>query len=220
MKMQTVLRIVAALLCIGTSMLAHATPALAMTVASSTVTISGVTPHGKVVFFGVARFVDRTTVIVRRLDRIVSDDDGDGVVAIDIGQSVPWKSVFAAVDFASGRYVLATPDASMFPLLPLPLGAAGLFKESEGTVKHIVVKHHICEILIVRPNVGAWGHIIAAGNKYDVTPEAGHATANVAASPALGPGIPPAPDHLEEGDVVVLIDRQRMQSWATAVGAN
>src|SRR5258708_11894629 len=87
----------------------QAAPPLTITASGSTITISGVTPHGKVVFFGVARFVDRTTVTARRLDRIVTDDDGDGVVTIDLGERVPWKSIFAAVDFASGRYGLATP---------------------------------------------------------------------------------------------------------------
>jgi hypothetical protein len=192
-----------------------------MTVSATTVTISGATPHGKIVFFGVGRFIDQTTVTIRRLDQIVVDDDGDGVVTVDIGGAVPWKSIFAAVDFSSGRYVLGTPDATMFPLIPLPLDASPFVADEQGVLRKIVVHHRICEMLHVRPGVGVWAQVLADGNKFDsdLTTN-GLATANVASDAATADGAPPAPDSFAAGDVVVLIERQRMQSWATTVGSN
>lgn len=193
---------------------------LTMTVNPSTVTISGATPHGKVVFFGVGRFVNQTTVTVRRLDKTVTDDDGDGIVTIDIGAPVPWKSIFAAVDFSSGRYVLSTPNTGMFPLLPLLLDSKPLVADSQGVLRQIVVRHRVCEMLHVRPGVGAWGQLLADGNKFDTDLTSnGRATANVAGGVGLGEGTPAAPSSFEPGDVVVLIDRQRMESWATTVGS-
>ncbi len=216
------LRIVlfAAMMCAGACLYAAPPPMLTMTANRSTLTISGVTPHGKVVFFGVARFIDRTTVTIRRIDQTVTDDDGDGIVTIDIGAPVPWKSIFAAVDFATGRYVRATPDPAMFPLIELQLDTPALSAEGQGVLKHIVVNHCNCEMLHVRPDVGAWSQILARGNKFDENHGNGAAKANVAAGQPNGPGNPAAPDRFEKGDVIILIDRMRMQSWATTVGAN
>lgn len=215
-----ILRTLAIFLCAAAAVRSHAAPALTIKASGSTVTISGVTPHGKVIFFGVARFVDRTTVTARRLDRIVTDDDGDGVVSIDLGARVPWKSIFAAVDYTSGNYALATPDPSLFPLLPMPVERAAFVAEGQGVFKHVVVQHSLCEMLVVRPNVGAWSLIIGEGNKYDQGHQLGSATANVSAGNAVDAAMPPAPDRLQKGDVLLLIDRRRMQSWAVQIGAN
>ena len=211
--------LIATVLCAAVSAHADSAPTLTMTVNASTVTISGATPHGKVVFFGVARFIDRTTVTVRRLDQTVVDDDGDGVVTVNIGGPVPWKSIFAAVDFATGRYILGTPDAHAFPLIALQVKANPLAEDSPGVVKHIVLSHSICEMLHVRPGVGVWGQVLADGNKFDDDHASnGEVKANVAAGVAIGTGMPAAPDKFAKGDVVVLIERQRMQVWAAAVG--
>jgi hypothetical protein len=212
--------LLAAILC-GTANLYATSPAtLTMTANASTVTVAGATPHGKVVFFAVARFIDGTMVTIRRLDQTVTDDDGDGVVTFSVGAPVPWKAIFAAVDFASGRFILATPNAAMFPLLQFQVDTPSISDEGAGVLKHIVANHCTCEMLHVRPNVGAWSQILAKGNKFDENQGIGVAKANVAAGHSVDAGNQAAPDHFENGDVIILIDRMRMQSWATTVGAN
>lgn len=216
---RSILAFIAVILCAAVRIRADPAPTLTMTVNASTVTISGATPHGKVIFFGVGRFIDHTTVTVRRLDQTVVDDDGDGVVTVDIGGPVPWKSIFAAVDFQSGRYVLGTPNAAMFPLITLDVKVNPLAEDSPGVVKHIVVHRRVCEVLHVRPGVGAWSQILAAGNQFDEAHAGnGDVKANVAAGIAVGTAMPAAPDTFAKGDVVVLIERQRMQVWAATVG--
>ena len=96
------LALIAVILCAAIRMHADPAPTLAMTVNASTVTISGATPHGNVIFLGVGAFIDRTTVTIRRLDQAVVDEEGDG----GVGRPVPWKSISAAVDLMPGRYVL------------------------------------------------------------------------------------------------------------------
>ncbi len=74
-------------------------------------------------------------------------------------------------------------------------------------------------MLHVRAGVGAWSQILADGNKFDEDHASnGEVKANVAAGIAVGSGMPGAPDKFAKGDVVVLIERQRMQVWATTVG--
>jgi hypothetical protein len=207
-------------LCASFSLYATSASALTMTVNVSKVTVAGVTPHGSVVFFAVCRFVDRTTVTVRPLAQVVVDDDGDGKVIVDVGQPVPWKSILAAIDFTSGQFILGTPDAAAFPLMPLDLTASPLEADSLGALKHLVLSHRVCEMLHVRPAVGAWEQVLADGNKFDDDHVSdGKSKANVAAGIAIAAGMPAAPDKFEKGDVIVVIDRQRMQVWAATVGA-
>jgi len=215
------LALIATILCGLAELHADPAPALTMTVSASSVTISGATPHGKVVFFGVARFIDRTTVTVRRLDQTAVDDDGDGIVTFALGAPVPWKSIFAAVDFTSGRYVLGTPNAAMFPLITLPLDASPFVADEQGVIRHIVIHHRVCEMLYVRPGVGVWGEVLADGNKFDDDLVSnGQAAGKAGAAIRLEDDMPAAPDSFVAGDVVVLIERQRMQSWAATVGGN
>jgi hypothetical protein len=62
----------------------------AISFAPEAVEASGLTPGGKVVWFGVAREIsERSATIVRR-EKIVSDDDKDGDVTLDLGRPVPW----------------------------------------------------------------------------------------------------------------------------------
>ena len=190
---------------------------MSVVIKDTRVTVSGVTPHGKVVFFGIGRFVHGYRVTVRRFDETRLDDDGDGVVDLDIKEKVPWKTVFAAIDFTSGRFAMATPEG--FPLLPMTLSEDPVAGE-RGVLDRIVVLHRFCDVLLVRPGVGAWGQILADGNKSDEDRLSNsRAMLKISRAVAIADDLPPAPSTIEPGDVVVLIDSQKMESYAVEVGA-
>lgn len=190
-------------------------PSLAVTVSGSTVTVSNVTPHGSVVFFGVARFVSSHKVDVRNYDATRTDDDGDGVVTYDIQETIPWKSIFVAVDFATGRYAFGTPPG--FPQLTLNLSTNPLVA-TNGQIDHVVVESHLCELRVVRPGVGTWSQVVADTNKYDEDQLANSiGDLNVGTTVGVGSGAPAPPSALHTGDIVILIDPQVMESWSAVV---
>jgi hypothetical protein len=180
------------------------------------VTVTGATAGGRVAFFGVGRFVKQYRVTVRRFDKVVADDDRDGSVVLEIGEKLPWKTIFAAVDFTTGRYALVTPDG--FPLMAIPFRKE-IMVANKGQLDHLLIEHRFCYMALVRPGVGFWGQILGDGNKYDEDGQGdGKVTANVARSVSVD-GDVAAPAKFEKGDVLVLIDPMRMQSYAVEVGS-
>lgn len=179
------------------------------------VTVQGATPGGKVVFFGIGRFVKQYRVTVRRMDKTVADDDHDGKVVLDIGEAIPWKTIFAAVDFTSGRYGMATP--AEFPLVPIRFDKE-IMVANNGQLDRLIVEYRFLHLLIVRPGVGVWAQILGDGNKFDDDgPGNSKVVSDISKSIALGDKVP-APKKYEKGDIVVLIDPNRMQSFTVEVG--
>jgi hypothetical protein len=90
-------------------------PAPAITFEKSTVAVAGITPKGQAVLFGVAREIaaDDVATLVRR-SQVLSDDDGDGTVSLDLGEEVPFRSLWVEVDLATGQVTAATPEG--YPL--------------------------------------------------------------------------------------------------------
>jgi hypothetical protein len=192
-------------------------PPLPVAIAGSKVTVTGATPGGRVVFFGIGRFVKERRVTVRRFDKIVADDNNDGTVVLEIGEKLPWKTVFAAVDLTSGRYGLAT--MSDFPLMTIEFEKDPMVANN-GQLNKIVFQHKFLDLVVVRPGVGAWGQILADGNKFDDDGKGdGTIVGNVEKSVPVSDDGPPPPKKFEKGDIVVLIDADRMQTYAVEVGA-
>ena len=189
---------------------------LAVKIDGSHVTVTGATAGGKVAFFGVGRFVKQYRVSVRRFDKIVADDDKDGTVVLDIGEKLPWKTIFAAVDVNTGRYGLTT--TADFPLMPIPFKKE-IMVANKGQLDHLLIEHRFCEMALVRPGVGMWGQVLADGNKFDEDEHSdGKVTVNVARSIGVEGNVP-APSKFDKGDVLVLIDPNRMQVYAVEVGS-
>lgn len=180
------------------------------------VNVANATPGGKVVFLGIGRFVKGYRVTVRRFDKTVSDDDQNGKVVLDIGEKIPWKTIFVAIDYTSGRFAIATPDG--FPLLPIQF-KKDFMVANNGQLDHLVFEHRFLDMLLVRPGVGVWGQLLGDGNKFDEGSKGdGKVVGNVARSVPLG-GDVPAPKKFDKGDVLVLIDSLHMQAYAVEVGS-
>lgn len=191
-----------------------AQPSLSFT--ADAVEVSGATAGGDVVIFGIAR--EPREFIGRVVDRetVLRDDDGDGAVSWSLETGVPVRSMWAAVDLASGQWGLGTPGEYPLRLLDTETSET---EESDGQLNRLLVRRDFVEILLVRPQVGAWMAQLFDGDPLD---RDGAATVSVLAAPAdLQPlaASPKAPDILLPGDVIVVMDPDAMALSASRVPA-
>ena len=175
----------------------------------SGVTVSGVTAHGRAVVFGITREVDPddVTTIRRHLD-VLSDDDGDGVVTESLGAAVPLRSMWVAVDLASGELDAAAPAG--FRLRRVGFRGRGLDHRADGR-DQVEEAQPYAEVLVVRPGVGVWSLRLGDGGPGDAD---GRADGRIAAAlDALQPlaGSPAPPSRFAPGDVVLLLDPRAME---------
>lgn len=138
---------------------AGATP-LGVTLSSDTVTVTGVARDHDIIVFGIGIGQHSFSPLLRREVQVGRDDDRDGVVAFVVG-NVPRDSVWAVVDARTGACVVATPNE----LLPAVLAVDREAWRAERQQMVIPTKH--VEMLLVRPNFGAWTRRAADGGSRD-----------------------------------------------------
>src|SRR5215208_391656 len=86
----------------------------AIRVEAAAVVAEGIPAEGRIAWFSVAREATGEGSRSVRRKVLAADDDGDGVVRFALGQPVPPRSMWAAVDLATGELALAAPDG--YPL--------------------------------------------------------------------------------------------------------
>ena len=180
--------------------------------------VTGVSAGAKVAFFGIARDVDPDDVAtIRRTAEVVGDDDGDGQVALDLKRPVARRSVWIAVDLASGDSDAAAPEG--FRLKKVNFRGRGLAARSDG--RDVIEEDRpLVELLVARPGVGVWTARLGDGGPDD---EDGAADGKLAAAldhmePLAGTRTP-APAQFEKDDVVVLVDPNALEMTLVKVGA-
>jgi len=208
-------RTVAAILVLGLAALpAHAQPAVSFE--ENAVVARGITPGGSVVWFGVARERgDWTSRVTAWQDaNALADDTGQAV--LDLGRPVPVKAAFIAVEMATGAFAASSPSA--YPWVSeVPFPTAGLTLAADKVSVISLRDHHAeLEVLIVRPQVGAWRATVRHDDaEHDPTPGV------LVTFAALSPWgtAPPSPGHLRPGDVIVAIDPNTIEWFARQLGA-
>ena len=183
---------------------------------ASAVTVSGATPEGGVVVFGLGRDRRRAVPRVLRLEHELAAD-ADGALRFELDEPVMAHSVWAAVDLASGEYALASPVGHELERIDFPaqgLGANARFLDSEG---------RFLDVLLVRPAngpdgaeaAGFWGVAMGDGAGLDADGEANsRLTLDVTRLLALEDS-PPAPERLRPKDVLIGVDPQTLRVFAT-----
>jgi len=190
---------------------------LRLSVGATGVSVSGVTAKGRAVVFGITREVadDDVTTIQPHLD-VLSDDDGDGVVSEDLGQPMPRRSMWVAVDLASGDFGAAAPPA--FRLRNVNWHGHGIESRADGRDQVEDVRP-FAEVLVVRPGVGAWTLRLGDGSPADAD---GKANGRIAAAlDRMTPlaGSPAPPSRFAAGDTVLLFDPNAMEMTVVRVGS-
>lgn len=185
---------------------------------SQAVTVQGITPGGRVVWFSLAREVaeDDVATVVRRQE-VAADEDGDGAVSLTLDREVPLRSIWVAVDLASGEYAAASPEG--YPLREVAFRGRGLGRDNARADRVEDVRSY-AEVMVVRPGEGAWGLTVGDGSEAD---EDGQADGRIAAAldrlrPVAAEGANP-PQRFDPKDVVILIDPNQMELTVVKAGA-
>lgn len=188
-----------------------------ITLGDNTVKATGITPGGQAVWFGVAREqgLYRIEVVTRR--EIVTDEDGDGVVRLDVPGGIVPMSVWAVVDLASGEIALAMPPGTESRLEPFP--SDGFVAGTAAGPGHLQLRKELQEMCLVRPGVGAWHGRAgdgAAGDG-DGQPD-GVVTIRPAILSSFGSAAKGIGDY-RRGDVVVLVEPRLMEFTWVRIGS-
>ena len=190
-------------------LLAAATEASAVTLSVTTtrLTVTGTTPRGEVILFGRSGTYESGMPLRKRHLHVLRDDDGNGVVTLDIAE-VPRYSAWAAVDLESGDFALGAPAS--FPLRVIPLPGVVW----RGGVSHVDIARDVVDVLFVRPKKGAWLLDLWQGGRRDAD---GSNDANLRAG--LAPleaivGKEGPPPTATPRDVLIMIDIRELDVYA------
>lgn len=176
------------------------------------VTVEGVTAQGQVVWYSVAREVaeDEVATIVRR-SGVRVDEDGDGKVSWALEGEVPLRSIWVAVELATGRVAVATPEG--YPLRRVGWRGRGLERDEALGADRVEDLRTYADVLLVRPGEGAWRLTVGDGSEQD---DDGAADGKIAVAldrmrsvEGIAEAVPPA--RFGPKDVVVLVDPNRME---------
>lgn len=191
----------------------HSAPAT-LSFEPEAVVASGLAPGGRVALFSVAREAHPYVSRVVRREEILTDDDGDGVVQLELGGPVPVESVWMAIDLADGGLAVAAPEGTSFR--ELPFDPRVLRQEAPGIVRQLRDGRVYLEAFLVRPGAGAWGTTLGDGGETDDDATVdGAVQASLAALKPVGDTIGPPPESLAPGDVVALVDPNALVYFAT-----
>src|SRR5215203_5283914 len=193
----------------------------AITLQQRSVTVDGITAKGQVVWFSMAREVseDDVATLVRRAE-VQTDDDGDGRVVWDLDREVPLRSIWVAVDVATGRADAVSPAG--YPLRKVSWRGRGLARDQVRSDRVEDVRSY-AEVLLVRPGEGAWRLTVGDGSEQDDdgAPDGKIAAALDRMRPVTGLAIEAEPPkRFGPKDVVVLIDPNRMELTIVEAGAS
>jgi hypothetical protein len=179
---------------------------------SQQVLATGLTPGSPAILYGVIRDSVPGAVMLRRVT-IVNDADASGSVRFTSPYTVTETTIFAVVDFATGRYTIATPEA--FPLDMRELKPSMLRKKG-ADYDALDVDARWLQALLVRPGAGAWQIFATDGSGLDRDGESDGRTVLETASMQLvaGSGIL---EKMRQKDVLIAIEAETMRVLATEV---
>jgi len=194
---------------------AFAQPApMALQVGENSVRVSNLTPGGDVVLFSYAKYGRNGTTINGSRPRLLHDDDGDGVVTLP--GTVPYVSVWIAVDYKTGKVVTGARDG--FPLYVEPLAETLFRKDAEDQINALEKRILRLMLLVVRPEKGAWALRGREGGEGDRDKEAnGKLLLAFEDAQPIAEGKEKAPKHLKAGDVVVAVDLGHLDVFVSEV---
>lgn len=199
--------------------MAHASDAAGpfrLTVGPDALVASEATAKGKVVFLGITREIapDDVAEIRRRLE-VLADEDGDGQVTYKLDQPVAQRSMWVAVDLATGDFDTTAPEG--FRLRKVNWRGRGLKNRPDGRDSVEDVRA-FAEVLVVRPGTGAWILRLGDGGPDDAdgSPD-GRLEAALDSMTPLADS-PEPPQRFQRDDVVVLMDPNSMEMTLAKVG--
>jgi hypothetical protein len=189
---------------------AHA-GSLALTFGERSVTVSGTTPGGDVVFFGTAKEPSnsavpapmKTTEVV-----VLHDDDRDGNVTFARQSRLPLIAIWVAVDVSTGQW--AASGSPGFEAQPIP-PEEFVKRDDAGQLRKLSALVPGMDVLLVRPKTGTWRVSAAKTSAVDENGRGADALQiDVSVMIPLSPSLPKL-DSIHPGDVIALIEPLSMR---------
>ena len=187
----------------------------------SALVVSGLEPAAEVVVYGISRRAGEGGIRQRvEHEALLVDDDGDGQVTFEMDAPVDYHSIWVAVDRSSGAYAVDVPLGS--PRREVAFPGRGPEEGSRGQLNRL--RHEgfgFVHLLLVRPGERAWTVTAADGGPLDadgsfadgILLEIDQSRA-VAGEGGVEEGTAAPPERFAPGDVVVVIDSDRMSFYA------
>jgi len=181
-------------------------PVLTLALERNGISISGLPPGGRVALMSLSRTAVDSIVRVERRDELLTDDDSDGVVRLELDGGPALRSVWVVVDLATGGWAVGYPEG--FPGRELAIGGRGRPEPAPAATRFDQPGEQF-EVLLVRPGAetaaGVWGGALGDGGARD---RDGLVDGSVRVTPAeLGLlGERSAPEAFGGGDVLVLVE--------------
>jgi hypothetical protein len=209
------LRITTTLLCLAPCVTAGAGE-LQLRCEEDRVVAEGASPGSDVVLFAVMHGSRRWQRTIRRIDRLLPDQDNDGTVELMMPDGISWQSIWAAVDTVSGAVAIATPTGAS--RAPMAINDDAFAREGAGAAGMALPRCRTAEVLLVEPGLGAWSLATGAGTRNDA--DGAHDGVIHLGFPQMQPlfASGAAPDIVSHGAVIVVIDATMLQVAVGRVG--
>jgi hypothetical protein len=188
---------------------------ITVSIQDHTVSAEGLTPGGGAVFFSVGHEYRRYYSSVRRVEKIVPDDDRDGKVVYRNDRPVPWKSIWCVVDLKTGAYAIVSPDG--YPDRRVKDRASRRVHDASG-VEKLEHQRDALYMVVIRPGGDVWTLGVARGGYADDVKEfrgGGKYRTSLDKFRALTPDARPL-NQLSPADVVLAIDPGSIEVFAVS----
>lgn len=200
--------------------LAAADPAAAdrpldLSLADGELVVDLLDPGATAVLFTIQRSSAGYLADNKRRSEWLVDDDGDGIVRVEVEGEIPTKFLAIAVELGSGRFDVWVPDDSPAREIALPLHS--LLHGSGNRLDHLEDQNRYVELLLVRPSVGAWRLRTWDGGLADESPSSDGVTLTALASlEALGDS-GSVPEEFERDDLLFRIAPREMEYYVARI---
>jgi hypothetical protein len=174
------------------------------------VTVSGLTPGGGAILFGVGLQPTGQYTLTYRWSGSAEDTDNDGAVVMDTGREIPGPTIWCAADARTADFVVVTPGGRPFTATTLRPDA---FRRRGNDVTQFAFDHPSLDLLYLEPGRGAWSCTESDGSVTDDDGPNGVTTLSIARCQPIGGGAGKA-QAFHPGGVLVAIDMIRLEAIA------
>jgi hypothetical protein len=172
--------------------------------AATTVSVTSITPGADVYLFSVAREPQGFYNTIAYRESLLHDTGKTGRVDYSLGQPVPFRSIWFAVDLTRGVATAATPPG--YQTQAIDLDAKHLKQDIDGDIAAFYVDGAFVDVVVVRPGTGVWGATVSMNTDNDERSNPHGVTISAAKLQGrVGTDSPP-PTKLKKGDVVLLLN--------------
>jgi hypothetical protein len=185
----------------------------ALTFGQQSVQVQGMTPNGTVVWFGMGLdIVEYSEMRSEVQEPAVADAQGNST--LEFAADVPPRSVYVAVDLATGAYAVGSPTA--FTPGRFAVAPSAILNGAGATPDQLADSADFIHVLLVRPGQGAWAATIGRGGAADQS-EPGDPNLRFAIESLqpVTPNAAAAPAKLTSNDIL-FVARPRVMEMGTA----